>query len=154
MYAFSEEKYVALAMGTTNGKILSSLVTEQWYSWLDIVENAIWLTNWIHSDIYEYNDDYYVCVPSGTDVISHKWRRAKIASTIYASAVWGYGLSGWLRKHDYNSPLYTILKAQNNTSIYRNNVCDPYIQNIKIPWEYSTLDKWLEPLWQQTFITK
>lgn len=99
-----------------------------------------------------YDSSMSIDTPLGTTTIPYKWVRAKVASSIYASAVWGYGLSGWLRRNDYTSPIQTLHKVQNRLVLSSTKIYDPYITNENIPWEYSTLDQWLEPLWQQTFI--
>ena len=165
---FTDEKYRALAGGCPQGKMLQILVDEHWVEWLKIVEEAPWLRNWNRSPLYAQRHGRnaptgHTDLPSGVeDNTLAYYSQRKIASAIYAEAVWGYGMADWLRNKQSkarpdartknNAALRTIYNLQNLTSpnptrtytwddkIYRG--CE-----LLVPCEFGDLDRWLEPLW-------
>lgn len=176
---FSDEKYRALAGGSPAGKALQTLVTENWLSWLEIVENAPWLRDWTRSPLYTKKNAQARTAasqnvdgtgsPSGETIDGARWfAQRKIANAIYAEAVWGYGMSNWLReKHvrtgpdghtKSNAALRTIYNLQglvcpNPTRTY---TWDDKIYRgcgLLVPCEFGELDRWLEPLWQEALAT-
>lgn len=171
--AFTDEKYRALAGGSPAGKALQILVDEHWLEWLELVENAPWLRNWVRSPLYVKPnaraqakaalDVAGTDLPSGEMVDgASRFAQRKIASAIYAEAVWGYGMADWLRgnhvvmgtdaKTKANTALRTIynlqcLKCPNPA---RNYTWDDKIYRgcgLLVPCEFGELDRWLEPLW-------
>lgn len=164
--AFTDTKYKSLAGGNSEGLALQVLVDEHWHEWLEIVEDAPWLRNWVRSKLY-VKGPAMGCdeadTPSGGKVDgTARYKQHKIASAIYADAVWGYGMSDWLRgKHTNanagartrtNPALRAILGLQN---VARPNSARTYTWDDKIyrgcgllvPCEFGELDRWLEPLW-------
>ena len=82
------------------------------------------------------------------------FKQYRIASAIYSNAVWGYGLSDWLRGEAAvdKTALHTIYKLQNLTrpNPLRNYTWDDKIYRgcgVLVPCEFGELDRWLEPLW-------
>ena len=166
--AFTDEKYRALAGGNPAGKALQILVDEHWFEWLELVENAPWLRSWTRSPLYVKKSETAQGVdgtdlPSGemVDEAAH-YKQRKIASAIYAVAVWGYGMADWLRgKHikagidartKANTALRTIYNLQGLTcpNPSRNFTWDDKIYRgcgLLVPCEFGELDRWLEPLW-------
>lgn len=166
--SFSDEKYRALAGGSPAGKTLQILVDEHWLEWLELVENAPWLRSWTRSPLYVKKSAVAQGV-DGTDLPSGemvdgaaRYKQRKIASAIYAEAVWGYGMADWLRgKHVHagtdartkaNTALRTIYNLQGLTcpNPSRNFTWDDKIYRgcgLLVPWEFGELDRWLEPLW-------
>ena len=166
--AFTDEKYRALAGGSPAGKALQILVDEHWLEWLELVENAPWLRSWTRSPLYVKKSETAQGV-DGTDLPSGemvdgaaRYKQRKIASAIYAEAVWGYGMADWLRgKHikagtdartKANTALRTIYNLQGLTcpNPSRNFTWDDKIYRgcgLLVPCEFGELDRWLEPLW-------
>lgn len=166
--SFTDEKYRALAGGSPRGKALQQLVDEHWLEWLELVENAPWLRSWTRSPLYVKKSAIAQEV-DGTDLPSGevvdgaaRYKQRKIASAIYAEAVWGYGLADWLRgKHVHagtdartkaNTALRTIYNLQGLTcpNPSRNFTWDDKIYRgcgLLVPCEFGELDRWLEPLW-------
>lgn len=166
--AFTDEKYRALAGGSPAGKALQILVDEHWLEWLELVENAPWLRSWTRSPLYVKKNAVAQGV-DGTDLPSGemvdgaaRYKQRKIASAIYAEAVWGYGMADWLRgKHikagtdartKANTALRTIYNLQGLTcpNPSRNFTWDDKIYRgcgLLVPCEFGELDRWLEPLW-------
>lgn len=171
--AFTDEKYRALAGGSPAGKALQLLVDEHWLKWLELVENAPWLRSWVRSPLYVKPsaraqakaalDVAGTDLPSGGKVDgASRFAQRKIASAIYAEAVWGYGMAGWLRgkhvvmgtdaKTKANTALRTIYNLQGLTcpNPARNYTWDDKIYRgcgLLVPCEFGELDRWLEPLW-------
>lgn len=165
---FTDEKYRALAGGSPAGKVLQILVDEHWLEWLELVENAPWLRSWTRSPLYVKKSETAQGV-DGTDLPSGemvdgaaRYKQRKIASAIYAEAVWGYGMADWLRgKHVHagtdartkaNTALRTIYNLQGLTcpNPSRNYTWDDKIYRgcgLLVPCEFGELDRWLEPLW-------
>lgn len=166
--AFTDEKYRALAGGSPAGYMLSILVDKHWLEWLELVENAPWLRSWTRSPLYVKKSAVAQGV-DGTDLPSGemvdgaaRYKQRKIASAIYAEAVWGYGMADWLRgKHVHagtdartkaNTALRTIYNLQGLTcpNPSRNFTWDDKIYRgcgLLVPCEFGELDRWLEPLW-------
>lgn len=170
---FTDEKYRALAGGSPAGKALQLLVDEHWLDWLELVENAPWLRSWIRSPLYVKRnvrahakaalDVAGTDLPSGEKVDgASQFAQRKIARAIYSEAVWGYGMSGWLRgKHvvmgtSANTRSNSALRAiYNLQSLACPNATRTYTWDDKIyrgcgllvPCEFGELDRWLEPLW-------
>lgn len=166
--AFTDEKYRALAGGSPAGKTLQILVDAHWLEWLELVENAPWLRSWTRSPLYVKKSAVAQGV-DGTDLPSGemvagaaRYKQRKIASAIYAEAVWGYGMADWLRgKHVHagtdartkaNTALRTIYNLQGLTcpNPSRNFTWDDKIYRgcgLLVPCEFGELDRWLEPLW-------
>lgn len=166
--AFTDEKYRALAGGSPAGKAFQILVDEHWLEWLELVENAPWLRSWTRSPLYVKKSAVAQGV-DGTDLPSGemvdgaaRYKQRKIASAIYAEAVWGYGMADWLRgKHVHagtdartkaNTALRTIYNLQGLTcpNPSRNYTWDDKIYRgcgLLVPCEFGELDRWLEPLW-------
>lgn len=166
--AFTDEKYRALAGGSPAGYMLSILVDKHWLEWLELVENAPWLRGWTRSPLYVKKSETTQGV-EGTDLPSGemvdgaaRYKQRKIASAIYAEAVWGYGMADWLRgKHikagtdartKANTALRTIYNLQGLTcpNPSRNFTWDDKIYRgcgLLVPCEFGELDRWLEPLW-------
>lgn len=171
--AFTDEKYRALAGGSPVGYMLSVLVDRHWLEWLELVENAPWLRSWVRSPLYVKPsaraqakaalDVAGTDLPSGEMVDgAARYKQRKIAYAIYAEAVWGYGMAGWLRgKHVHagtdartkaNTALRTIYNLQGLTcpDPSRNFTWDDKIYRgcgLLVPCEFGELDRWLEPLW-------
>lgn len=165
---FTDEKYRALAGGSPAGKALQILVDKHWLEWLELVENAPWLRSWTRSPLYVKKSEPAQGV-DGTDLPSGemvdgaaRYKQRKIASAIYAEAVWGYGMADWLRgKHikagtdartKANTALRTIYNLQGLTcpNPSRNFTWDDKIYRgcgLLVPCEFGELDRWLEPLW-------
>lgn len=166
--AFTDEKYRALAGGSPAGYMLSILVDKHWLEWLELVETAPWLRNWVRSPFYVKKSAVAQGV-DGTDLPSGetvdgaaRFKQRKIASAIYAEAVWGYGMADWLRgKHVHagtdartkaNTALRTIYNLQGLScpNPTRNYTWDDKIYRgcgLLVPCEFGELDRWLEPLW-------
>lgn len=131
MHGVDTRKYIALAYGSPAGIELAKLVDERWNDWISIVERAPWRNNW--SEIRD----------SG-----------KVARSIYVSAVWGFGILGWLRSErltPHGEMMAPLLKAQERERVpdmlYNPTYYHPNLRQSKVPWEYGDLDIWLETLW-------
>lgn len=155
---FNDEKYRALAYGSPQGKVLQTLVDTHWIEWLEIVEAAPWLRSWTRSPLYVRKQNIQAVIvdnPSGKTLPNAAYfKQYKIANAIYSNAVWGYGLSDWLRGENAvaKTALRTIYKLQNlaRPNPLRNYTWDDKIYRgcgILIPCEFGELDRWLEPLW-------
>lgn len=147
--SFNVEKYKALTYGNPKGVQFRQLIDANWKDWLEIVENASWLSNWRQSDIYKV--DRAAVSPGGC--VYAGYPRQIIAANVFAEAVWGFGLADWLRG-DRVSPevprsLYR-LQCVKCPNALRNHQWDQPIYRgcgIQIPCEYGDLDRWLESLW-------
>lgn len=161
---FTDDKYRALAGGSTAGMRLAMLVEQHWSSWLDYVEKAPWLRNWTRSS--RYTTDSCASTPAGTQLPGTLYKRHAIATAIYVETIWGYGMVGWLRGSSsamldggkYNAPMRSILNLQNVKcpNQARTYMWDDKIYRgcgILVPCEIGDLDRWLEPLWQEALET-
>lgn len=132
MYDFDTKKYVALAYGSPAGVELARLVEKRWPDWVRTVEEAPWRVNWPQSMLSD-----------------------KVARAVYASAVWGFGISGWLRegRHtQWTTMLNPLLKARDLAPFIGGTeaaapLIHPEMRELGIPVEFGDLDIWLETLW-------
>lgn len=113
---FNLTKYKELAYRSPRGTRLSALVEERWSAWLQIVDEAPWLSSWRRSPHLVRSVDGVpasapgasgptatpdaprphapATTPFGAQV--EPGHQAYIALYIYVAAVWGYGILGWL----------------------------------------------------------
>lgn len=117
---FNLTKYKELAYRSPRGTRLSALVEERWSTWLQIVDEAPWLSSWRRSPHLMRSVDKAFApttapgasgptatqtpdatrphapatTPFGAQV--EPGHQAYIALYIYIAAVWGYGILGWL----------------------------------------------------------
>lgn len=111
---FSEDKYVDLAGSNPVGLRLRKLVEAHWIEWVAQVATAPWLRNWQRSQLLgcegctpeghrvtpKMIEDFRACngLPEAKDLSAQKVANCgEIAIVIFSSAVWGFGLDGWLR---------------------------------------------------------
>ena len=120
---FNRTKYKELAYRSPRGTRLSALVEERWSAWLQIVDEAPWLSNWRRSPHLVRSVDG-VSAPTSSSATTptpnaptaapapnprthapattpfgaqvEPGHQAYIALYIYIAAVWGYGILGWL----------------------------------------------------------
>ena len=120
---FNLTKYKELAYRSPRGTRLSALVEERWSAWLQIVDEAPWLSNWRRSPHLVRSVDG-VSAPTSSSATTptsnaptaapapnprthapattpfgaqvEPGHQAYIALYIYIAAVWGYGILGWL----------------------------------------------------------
>lgn len=120
---FNLTKYKELAYRSPRGTRLSALVEERWSAWLQIVDEAPWLSNWRRSPHLVRSVDGVSAPTSSSATTStpsaltaapapnprnhapattpfgaqvEPGHQAYIALYIYIAAVWGYGILGWL----------------------------------------------------------
>lgn len=114
---FNLTKYKELAYRSPRGTRLSALVEERWSTWLQIVDEAPWLTNWRRSPHLVRSVDETSLAPGaalGASALNARkhgqhapattpfgaqvepGHQAYIALYTYIAAVWGYGILGWL----------------------------------------------------------
>ena len=183
---FNLTKYKELAYRSPRGTRLSALVEERWSTWLQTVDEAPWLSNWRRSphlvrsvdgvsapapDVSTQaptavpapnpNKHAPATTPFGAQV--EPGHQAYIALYIYISAVWGYGILGWLsdpkqRRGDIsadartNHALKSLYELQ---GVKRPNLARTYLVDdaiyrgtgLIVPYEFGDLDRWLEPMW-------
>ena len=150
--SFNLEKYIALAYQQPKGKLLQQMVEERWLDWVDTVANAPWRTYWKKSKYWKQ--------PGYTPGNMHydDARCGNVPLTIYSSAVWGFGIDGWLKKPGVSpqAPVYDVLLLQNvkDPRIVRNrtHMWDDKLYRgcgLQLPAEFGYLDRWLEPMWQE-----
>lgn len=174
---FNLEKYKELAYGSPRGATLAQIVDERWIQWLRIVDDAPWLRNWNKSLLLadsrrSLGSDTSLLkgsTPLGRVLVDGELgHQARIAYSIYAEAVWGYGVLGWLDRDSRgklkqgaigtdsrvksSSALRCIWRLQNVKcpSTTRKYMFDDAIYRgtgLMIPCEFGDLDRWLEPLW-------
>ena len=172
---FNLEKYKELAYGSPRGATLAQIVDERWVQWLKIVDDAPWLRNWNKSlllaDSRRSLDTSLLkgSTPLGRVLVDGELgHQARIAYSIFAEAVWGYGVLGWLDRDSRgrlkqgaigtdsrvksSSALRCIWKLQNVKcpSTTRKYMFDDAIYRgtgLLVPCEFGDLDRWLEPLW-------
>lgn len=111
---FSESKYVDLAGANPVGLRLRRLVEAHWIEWVAQVATAPWLRNWQRSQLLgcegctpeghlvtpKMVEDFRARngLPEAKDLSAQKVANCgEIAIVIFSSAVWGFGLDGWLR---------------------------------------------------------
>lgn len=172
---FNLTKYKELAYRSPRGTRLSALVEERWSTWLQIVDEAPWLSNWRRSPHLVRSVDEApaptaapktrphapATTPFGAQV--EPGHQAYIALYIYIAAVWGYGILGWLsdpkqRRGDIsadartNHALKSLYELQ---GVKRPNLARTYLVDdsiyrgtgLIVPCEFGDLDRWLEPMW-------
>lgn len=182
---FNLEKYKELAYGSPRGAELARLVDERWLQWLRIVGDAPWLRNWNKSllkvggmvdGLTPLGRPLSALMVDGVDgrgvddsgALRVDEGIPRIAYSLYAEAVWGYGIFGWLDRGPdgklkrgavgtdsrvkSNSALRCIWRLQNVKlpSTTRKYMFDDAIYRgtgLMIPCEFGDLDRWLEPLW-------
>ena len=175
---FNLEKYKELAYGSPRGTLLTRLVDERWAQWLQKVDDAPWLRNWNKSPLLADSrralgqsdaDLLKGSTPLGRAMVDEELgHQARIAYSIFAEAVWGYGVLGWLDRDSRgklkqsaigtdsrvksSSALRCIWKLQNVKcpSTTRKYMFDDAIYRgtgLMVPCEFGDLDRWLEPLW-------
>ena len=175
---FNLEKYKELAYGSPRGAALAQIVDERWIQWLQIVDDAPWLRNWNKSLLLAdsrrstSSTERWLMrgsTPLGRVLVDGELgHQARIAYSIFAEAVWGYGVLGWLDRDSRgklkqgaigtdsrvksSSALRCIWKLQNVKcpSTTRKYMFDDAIYRgtgLLVPCEFGDLDRWLEPLW-------
>lgn len=181
---FNLEKYKELAYGSPRGAALAQIVDERWLQWLQIVDDAPWIRNWHKSLLLA--DSHRSLPDSGEAVDPSGWlmrgstplgrvlvdeelgHQARIAYSIFAESVWGYGVLGWLDRDargklkqgaigtgsrvKSSCALRCIWRLQNvkHPSTTRKYMFDDAIYRgtgLMVPCEFGDLDRWLEPLW-------
>lgn len=147
---FTPDKYVALAYGSPKGLKLQEMVENRWEQWLKIVEEASWLRNY-HK--VEDTKNSAPETPAGVPISNTiKYPHHHIASIIYATAVWGYGVENWATKQ-YSIVRDTLRKIRGLGPVEPvDNTCSWHAGVYKgcglvIPVEFNDLDEWLEPIW-------
>lgn len=164
--SFNLEKYRALAYHSPLGVKLSELVEDKWLDWVQIVDEAPWLSNWKKSPylmrrLAALNCKEPAVTPLGALV--EPGHQSHIALKIYTEAIWGYGVFGWLTadtKADgkisadtkANSALKALyglqgVKCPNAARTYL--IDNPIYRGtgLIVPCEFGDLDRWLEPMW-------
>lgn len=174
---FNLEKYKELACGSPRGATLAQIVDERWVQWLRIIDDAPWLRNWNKSLLLtdsrrSLRSDSCLLkgsTPLGRVLVDGELgHQARIAYSIFAEAVWGYGVLGWLDRDSRgklkqgatgtdsrvksSSALRCIWRLQNVKcpSTTRKYMFDDAIYRgtgLLVPCEFGDLDRWLEPLW-------
>ena len=175
---FNLEKYKELTCGSPRGATLAQIVDERWIQWLRIVDDAPWLRNWNKSLLLADSrrslglaESHLLkgSTPLGRVLVDGELgHQARIAYSIFAEAVWGYGVLGWLDRDSRgklkqgaigtdsrvksSSALRCIWKLQNVKcpSTTRKYMFDDAIYRgtgLLVPCEFGDLDRWLEPLW-------
>lgn len=175
---FNLEKYKELAYGSPRGAALAQIVDERWLQWLKIVDDAPWLRNW-HKSLLLAGSRRSLGLPEshllkgstplGRVLVDEELgHQARIAYSIFAESVWGYGVLGWLDRDSRGKlkqgaigtgsrvksscALRCIWRLQNvkHPSTTRKYMFDDAIYRgtgLMIPCEFGDLDRWLEPLW-------
>lgn len=161
--SFNLNKYQALAYHNPLGIKLSELVEDKWLNWVQIVDEAPWLTNWKRSPYLVRKPAALNCkepavTPLGTLV--EPGHQAHIALKIYTEAVWGYGVFGWLTADTKangadlktNSALRALHRLQGvrcPSAARTYSIDNPIYRGtgLIVPCEFGDLDRWLEPMW-------
>ena len=150
--SFNTEKYVALACQQPRGIILQQLVEQQWVEWCDMVAQAPWKAYWKRSKYLKQQ-----CTTPSNKLCS-EGSCGNVPLMIFSSAVWGFGFEKWLKES--RKPMYKILELQGikdpKTIQNRTHLWDDKLYRgcgLKLPPEYGALDRWLESLWQQVYIS-
>lgn len=160
---FNVDKYIALAYQQDSGILLMDQVLEHWPDWCKIVANAPWLRYWKRSGSIQepcVTPEDNACPVVGC---------GNVPVTIFSTAVWGFGIDGWLRipgrpfrplsrdtagRGPVNPALREILRLQNaqKTKTERKYMWDDKLYRgcgIQLPPEFGELDRWLQPMWEQ-----
>ena len=116
------DKYKALAFQSPYGKLLDAKVKQNWNQWLIILDR-----NNIHKIFCNYG---------------YTHSRESCASDIYAAAIWGYGVSGWVEGQ--NGPERFCIAN------FFSGRTDSYLKRFRgmngTPLWFYLLDQWLESL--------
>lgn len=148
--SFNTEKYVAIAFQQPKGIKMRDMVEDHWSEWASTVAEAPWRGYWKKS-VYIRQPSV---TPSGATYIDEGCGNVPLA--IYTTAVWGFGVEGWLKKQDRvtNLPIREIIRLQGvrepKVIGQRKNMWDDKLQRgcgIILPVEFGWLDRWLEPMW-------
>lgn len=155
---FYVEKYVGMALSSPAGVALRAKVDTPsiWAQWAGpdgICAHAGWLRNWRRSRFYAPRAD------------GHSEDRVdNIAGAIFTSAVWGFGLEGWVTSGSGHNSMISdgIWKGKNFSlkcicelqGIHAPNSARTWMWDdilyrgcgVLIPVEYGYLDRWLESL--------
>ena len=172
---FNLTKYKELAYRSPRGTRLSALVEERWSTWLQIVDEAPWLSSWRRSPHLVRSVDEAptpapahstrkhapATTPFGAQV--EPGHQAYIALYIYIAAVWGYGILGWLsdptkRQGDISADTrnsHALKSLYELQGVKRPNLARTYLVDdsiyrgtgLIVPCEFGDLDRWLEPMW-------
>lgn len=156
-YDFNTEKYIALAYQQPKGRLLQELVELNWDDWCYLVAEAPWRTYWKKSKYWKQQ-----CV-TPSDMLCCVSGCGSVPLAVYGAAVWGFGLEGWLKRapgsagsNSTRAPMYEVLRLQGvqNPRVVNNrtHMWDDKLYRgcgMLLPAEFGTLDRWLEPLWQQ-----
>ena len=171
---FNLTKYKELAYRSPRGTRLSALVEERWSTWLQIVDEAPWLSSWRRSPHLVRSVDGVpapapdaprphapATTPFGAQV--EPGHQAYIALYIYVAAVWGYGILGWLsdptkRQGDISADArnsHALKSLYELQGVKRPNLARTYLiddsiyrgTGLIVPCEFGDLDRWLEPMW-------
>ena len=173
---FDIDKYKYIAYGGPKGVQISQMVEDHWMEWVRIVDTAPWLQNWKRSKLISTHVDGvdgHGVTPFGQPV--EAGHESFIAAALYAEAVWGFGLLGWLEPEKQNvhrptmtrpysevfgstsdkvvtnSALRTVWRLQGvrKPSVARAYLLDDKIYRdtgLIIPCEFGDLDRWLDRL--------
>lgn len=172
---FNLTKYKELAYRSPRGTRLSALVEERWSTWLQIVDEAPWLSSWRRSPhlvrsvdgisapapVHSTRPHAPATTPFGAQV--EPGHQAYIALYIYIAAVWGYGILGWLsdptkRQGDISADTrnsHALKSLYELQGVKRPNLARTYLiddsiyrgTGLVVPCEFGDLDRWLEPMW-------
>lgn len=164
--SFNRKKYQALAYHNPLGVKLSELVEEAWLDWVQIVDEAPWLSNWKKSPYLMHKPGTLKAAldckePATTPLgaLVEPGHQAHIALKIYTEAVWGYGVFGWLSADtkatgeiSTNPALRSLydLQGVRCPNAARTHLIDNPIYRgtgLIVPCEFGDLDRWLEPMW-------
>lgn len=159
---FDPAKYKKLAYGSVAGAKLLQKVEDNWFQWSNIVSNAPWLRNWVRSIWYNRPGVSPLGLSYSTPAGKHEVDGAAIATAIYVSAVWGFGVRDWFQngsitRHTRGQTKLGQGANDASTEIFRlQNVRCPnparsYMWDDKLyrgcgifmPIEFGELDRWL-----------
>lgn len=158
---FNVDKYVALAYQQPKGVLLQEQVETRWEEWCRKVAEASWLRNWRRSKHYRAQ-----CV-TPADMCCLVYGCGNVPLAIYGSAVWGFGIDGWLKVPDVtfqplgnasnrelNLASSEILRLQGHSRTQVTRAYgwdDPILRScgMCMPPEYGDLDRWLQPMWDR-----
>lgn len=153
-YHFSPTKYEALGFQRPAGLQLLKMVEDSWLDWIVLVEKAFWINWWGSSSYVEQLP--YGRTPQGR-IVNKSSKYSNVALRIFTTAVWGYGIVGWLR----GQKIETETKAESNAEKLMHSLRGDSVNlnkfdrqiffdlGIYVPTEIGTLDRWLEPLWRK-----
>ena len=154
---FDTDKYVALAYGQPNGLKLQQMVEDHWKEWCIKVNMSPWLLYWRRSDAIKQPTVTPRDQPAG------QWGCGNVPLTIYTTAVWGFGIDGWLNSQDGVAKPLGRRDQTPVSELHRLQKMRYSIETRKYAWdqqlfascgmlmppEFGELDRWLEPMWRQ-----